>query len=71
MNCYRIISAMMHMGCMKFKQRPREEQAEPDGTDGLCHLQIAMRFFFQRPKRSATCSASISKSTSRRSHDLE
>lgn len=23
----------MHMGCMKFKQRGREEQAEPDGTE--------------------------------------
>ena len=35
MNCYRLVSAMMHMGNMKFKQRPREEQAEPDGTEGL------------------------------------
>ncbi|KAK0404980.1 hypothetical protein QR680_017737 [Steinernema hermaphroditum] len=33
MDCYRLMSAMMHMGNMKFKQRPREEQAEPDGTD--------------------------------------
>ncbi|KAI6228188.1 Myosin head [Aphelenchoides besseyi] len=33
MNCYRIMAALMHMGNMKFKQRPREEQAEPDGTD--------------------------------------
>lgn len=33
MNCYRLVAAIMHMGCMKFKQRPREEQAEPDGTD--------------------------------------
>ncbi|CAJ0928963.1 unnamed protein product, partial [Mesorhabditis belari] len=33
MNCFRIVSAMMHMGNMKFKQRPREEQAEPDATD--------------------------------------
>ncbi|KAI1711889.1 myosin head (motor domain) domain-containing protein [Ditylenchus destructor] len=33
MDCYRVISGMMHMGNMKFKQRPREEQAEPDGTD--------------------------------------
>jgi myosin protein heavy chain len=32
-NCYRLVSAMMHMGNMKFKQRPREEQAEADGTD--------------------------------------
>lgn len=23
----------MHMGCMKFKQRGREEQAEADGTE--------------------------------------
>jgi len=30
MDCYRIISSIMHMGIMKFKQRPREEQAEPD-----------------------------------------
>ncbi|VDN05641.1 unnamed protein product [Thelazia callipaeda] len=33
MNCYKLVAAMMHMGNMKFKQRPREEQAEPDGTD--------------------------------------
>ena len=33
MDCYRLMSGHMHMGNMKFKQRPREEQAEPDGTD--------------------------------------
>ncbi|KJH47330.1 myosin head [Dictyocaulus viviparus] len=33
MDCYKLVSAMMHMGNMKFKQRPREEQAETDGTD--------------------------------------
>ncbi|PAV73183.1 hypothetical protein WR25_14293 isoform F [Diploscapter pachys] len=33
MECYQLISAHMHMGNMKFKQRPREEQAEPDGTE--------------------------------------
>ncbi|CAI2356211.1 unnamed protein product [Caenorhabditis sp. 36 PRJEB53466] len=33
MECYKLVAAMMHMGNMKFKQRPREEQAEPDGTD--------------------------------------
>ncbi|XP_063904238.1 myosin heavy chain, muscle isoform X4 [Zophobas morio] len=31
-NIYKITAAVMHMGCMKFKQRGREEQAEPDGT---------------------------------------
>ncbi|XP_060521422.1 myosin heavy chain, muscle isoform X41 [Cylas formicarius] len=30
---YKITAAVMHMGTMKFKQRGREEQAEPDGTD--------------------------------------
>uniref|UniRef100_A0A915EFF8 Myosin motor domain-containing protein n=1 Tax=Ditylenchus dipsaci TaxID=166011 RepID=A0A915EFF8_9BILA len=32
-NCYSLVAAIMHMGNMKFKQRPREEQAETDGTD--------------------------------------
>uniref|UniRef100_A0A0N5A362 Myosin head n=1 Tax=Parastrongyloides trichosuri TaxID=131310 RepID=A0A0N5A362_PARTI len=31
--CYKLMSAIMHMGNMKFKQRPREEQAEADGDD--------------------------------------
>ncbi|CAJ0945734.1 unnamed protein product, partial [Mesorhabditis belari] len=39
-DCYRLMAGHMHMGCMKFKQRPREEQAEPDGQEGAekaCH----------------------------------
>lgn len=29
----------MHYGNMKFKQKQREEQAEPDGTEGkICKL---------------------------------
>merc|ERR1719427_1209485 len=31
--CYQLTASVMHMGNMKFKQRGREEQAEPDGTD--------------------------------------
>ncbi|KAI6204528.1 hypothetical protein M3Y94_00684900 [Aphelenchoides besseyi] len=31
--CYQLVAAMMHMGNMKFKQRPREEQAEADGME--------------------------------------
>ncbi|KAE9549706.1 hypothetical protein FO519_007082 [Halicephalobus sp. NKZ332] len=31
-DCYRLMSGIMHMGIMKFKQRPREEQAEVDET---------------------------------------
>lgn len=30
---YKITAACMHAGEMKFKQRPREEQCEPDGTE--------------------------------------
>ncbi|KAK4297847.1 hypothetical protein Pmani_029765 [Petrolisthes manimaculis] len=32
-NVYRVTSTVMHLGEMKFKQRGREEQAEPDGTE--------------------------------------
>lgn len=32
-NIYKITAAVMHFGEMKFKQRPREEQAESDGTE--------------------------------------
>lgn len=32
---YSNVAGIMHMGEMKFKQRPREEQAEPDGEEGL------------------------------------
>ena len=30
---YKITAAVMHFGELKFKQRPREEQCEPDGTE--------------------------------------
>ncbi|XP_067145161.1 myosin heavy chain, muscle-like isoform X10 [Centruroides vittatus] len=32
-NIYKITASVMHLGEMKFKQRPREEQAEADGTE--------------------------------------
>jgi myosin heavy subunit len=31
---YKITAAIVHFGEMKFKQAPREEQAECDGTAG-------------------------------------
>lgn len=34
--CYKIVGALLHFGNMKFKQKQREEQAEPDGTEGNC-----------------------------------
>ncbi|XP_071512243.1 myosin heavy chain, muscle-like [Panulirus ornatus] len=32
-NVYKVTASVMHLGEMKFKQRGREEQAEPDGTE--------------------------------------
>ncbi|KAI1301484.1 Myosin heavy chain, muscle [Halotydeus destructor] len=32
-NVYKITASVMHFGELKFKQRPREEQAEADGTE--------------------------------------
>ena len=34
MALYKCTGAVLHFGEMKFKQRPREEQAEADGTQG-------------------------------------
>lgn len=34
MSIYKLTGAVMHHGNMKFKQKQREEQAEPDGTEG-------------------------------------
>lgn len=34
MGIYKLTGAVMHHGNMKFKQKQREEQAEPDGTEG-------------------------------------
>ncbi|XP_076337304.1 myosin heavy chain, muscle-like isoform X5 [Tachypleus tridentatus] len=33
LNIYQITASVMHIGELKFKQRPREEQAEADGTE--------------------------------------
>jgi len=34
MSLYKCTAAVLHFGEMKFKQRPREEQAEADGSAG-------------------------------------
>ena len=36
---YKLTGAIMHYGNMKFKQKQREEQAEPDGTEGVGEVQ--------------------------------
>jgi len=38
MSLYRCTAAVLHFGEMKFKQRPREEQAEADGTAGMVNI---------------------------------
>lgn len=46
---YKLTGAIMHFGDMKFKQRPREEQAEADGTESkhfLFCLRTAFLFLF-------------------------
>lgn len=41
---YKATAAVLHFGEMKFKQRPREEQAEADGTAGtvssIVHIKL-------------------------------
>ena len=34
MGIYKLTGAVMHHGSLHFKQKQREEQAEPDGTEG-------------------------------------
>ena len=34
MGIYKLTGAVVHHGNMKFKQKQREEQGEPDGTEG-------------------------------------
>lgn len=44
---YKLTGAVIHYGNMKFKQRQREEQAEPDGTEGNCYSCVsALTFLF-------------------------
>jgi len=38
MSLYKSTCAVMHFGEMKFKQRPREDQAEADGTAGNIYI---------------------------------
>ena len=38
---YKLTGAVMHHGNMKFKQKQREEQAEPDGTEGMSQVLLS------------------------------
>lgn len=48
-DCYKLVAAILHMGNMKFKQRPREEQAEIDGTAGF-YIFWKIKIFQTRKK---------------------
>ncbi|XP_077850248.1 myosin-15 [Macaca mulatta] len=37
--CYKLTGAIMHFGNMKFKQKPREEQLEADGTESKNYFE--------------------------------
>ena len=41
---FKCTAAIMHFGEMKFKQRPREEQAEADGTAGMYQFVQSRQF---------------------------
>lgn len=42
MALYKITAAVLWFGELKFKQRPREEQAEADGTSGRSSVPQCM-----------------------------
>lgn len=46
MSLYKCTASVMHMGEIRFKQRPREEQAESDGTAGNYVFVVAFILFF-------------------------
>lgn len=44
MGIYKFTGAVLHHGNMKFKQKQREEQAEPDGTEGKTDINSGIPF---------------------------
>lgn len=44
MSIYKFTGAVLHHGNMKFKQKQREEQAEPDGTEGETDIYSKIPF---------------------------
>ncbi len=49
-NFYKLCAAIMHLGEMKFKQRPREEQAEIDDITGATKqngIRVAAEYIYE------------------------
>ena len=42
LNLFKLTAAIMHWGNSKWKQRPREEQAEADGTEELTKVALLL-----------------------------
>ena len=58
MALYRATSAVMQFGNMKFKQRPRDEQAEADGTadaEKVCAVILAKQRKYIGAKLTFAC----------------
>ncbi|CDW55353.1 Myosin tail family protein [Trichuris trichiura] len=49
-NLYKLCAAVMHMGEMKFKQRPREEQAEVDTVEGTLLTMMLKMHAYAKPR---------------------
>ncbi len=64
-NLFGLTAAIMHMGEMKFKQRPREEQAECEDQSGK-FLLVLVVLFLQRAISPANFTWSIRTHLSRR-----
>ena len=49
MAIYKFTGAVLHHGNMKFKQKQREEQAEPDGNEGALKMFETTNGHFKSP----------------------
>ena len=45
MNMFKVCAAILNFGNMKFKQKPRDEQAEVADPAGMCFLVYPDNFF--------------------------
>lgn len=53
--CYKIIGAIMHIGNLKFRQNPREEQLEVDGTESKAYFTKMQFIILFRPLLFQAC----------------
>ncbi|GAB0196534.1 myosin-15 [Grus japonensis] len=56
---YKLTRGIMHLGTMKLKQKPREEQAEVDNTESISHIVPSVSVSKYEPKRYQSLNPSI------------